>query len=222
MFLLNLCLPLNLCLTDTTSPKLEKLSLTAWSLMSPRKKIATKIGPFPVFERTNSFPEIQAYFKFETALDLCTSKFLLRRFWSKDQNKLWRRNFVQSTYLSHCLRLKNTENIRVLNFFWGGGSSELIMWSSNDLSLIRADWFSFRGLCQTPIVLELLKPAEFGNEPSNLSMKVACCVLDEVIFFSPSLDGCWPAAKDYFLEVGSGSFKRTSISNDVLLVAVMC
>ena len=119
MFLLNLCLPLNLCLTDTTSPKLEKLSLTAWSLMSPRKKIATKIGPFPVFERTNSFPEIQEYFRFETALDLCTSKFLLRRFWSKDQNKLWRRNFIQSTYLSHCLRLKNTENIRVLNFLGG-------------------------------------------------------------------------------------------------------
>ena len=117
MFLLNLRLPLK---TATSSPKLEKLSLAVWSLMSPWRKIATKIGPFQVFERTNSFPEIQTYFRVaKTALDLCTSKFLLRRFWSKDQNKLWRRNVVQSTYLSHCLRLKNTENILFLNF-WGG------------------------------------------------------------------------------------------------------
>ena len=57
------------------------------------------------------------------------------------------------------------------------------MWSSNDLSLIRADLFSFRGLWQTPIVLELFKPAEFGKEPSNLSMKLACYVLDEDIFY---------------------------------------
>ena len=218
MFLLNLRLPLK---TATSSPKLEKLSLAVWSLMSPWRKIATKIGPFQVFERTNSFPEIQTYFRVaKTALDLCTSKFLLCRFWSKNQNKLWRRNFVQSTYLV----IVSDWRIRKISDSWifGGVSSELIMWSSNDLSLIRADWFSFRGLWQTPIVLELFKPAEFGKEPSNLSMKLACYVLDEDIFYSPSLDGCWPAAKDYFLEVGSGSFKRTSVSNDVLLVAVKC
>ena len=44
IFLLNLCLPLK---TDTTSPKLEKASLTAWSLMKPGRRIVTKIGSFP-------------------------------------------------------------------------------------------------------------------------------------------------------------------------------
>ena len=33
--------------TDTTSPKLEKASLTAWSLMNSGRKIVTKIGSFP-------------------------------------------------------------------------------------------------------------------------------------------------------------------------------
>ena len=43
----------------------------------------------PISERPNSFSEIQDYFRFtETALGLCTSKSLLRRFRSKDQNKL--------------------------------------------------------------------------------------------------------------------------------------
>ena len=41
------------------------------------------------------------------ALDFCTNEFLLRHFCSKNQNKLWRRNFVQSTYLSHSLRSSN-------------------------------------------------------------------------------------------------------------------
>ena len=55
---------------------------------------------FPISERTNLFPETKIDFWIaKTALDLCTLKFFLRRFWSKDQNKLWRRNFVQSTYL---------------------------------------------------------------------------------------------------------------------------
>ena len=84
IFLLNFCLSLK---TDTTSSKLEKASLS-------------------ITERTNFFPEIQTYFRVaKTGLDLCTSKFLHRRFWSKDQNKLWRRNLIiQSTYLSHFLR----------------------------------------------------------------------------------------------------------------------
>ena len=47
-------------------------------------------------------------------MDLCTSKFLLQRFWTKCQNKLWRRNFVQSTYLSQNTQFQNL----FLGFFW--------------------------------------------------------------------------------------------------------
>ena len=43
MNLLKLCLPLN---TDITSPKLEKASLTVWSLMNSGRRIVTKIGSF--------------------------------------------------------------------------------------------------------------------------------------------------------------------------------
>ena len=54
----------------------------------------------PISERANLFPETKKDFWIaKTALNFCTLKFLLRRFWSKDQNKLWRRKFVQSTYL---------------------------------------------------------------------------------------------------------------------------
>ena len=52
MDLLNLCLPLN---TDTASPKLERASLTAWSLIN-------KDRFSPISERTNSFPEIKTDF----------------------------------------------------------------------------------------------------------------------------------------------------------------
>ena len=44
IFLLNSCLPLN---TVTTSPRLEKAGLTAWSLMSSGRRMVTKIGSLP-------------------------------------------------------------------------------------------------------------------------------------------------------------------------------
>ena len=44
MDLVNLSLPLN---TDTTSPKLEKASLAAWSLMNSGRRMVTKIGSLP-------------------------------------------------------------------------------------------------------------------------------------------------------------------------------
>ena len=52
MFLLNLCLPLK---TDSNSPKLEKVSLTAWSLMSSGRKIVFKIGSFPFLRGPTRF-----------------------------------------------------------------------------------------------------------------------------------------------------------------------
>ena len=68
-------------------------------------------------------------------------------------------------------------------FFWV--SSEHIMWPSNDLRLIRAEWFSSRDLCQTPLIRELFKPSEFGSmEPNNLPLKVASYIFDEGIYIS--------------------------------------
>ena len=74
-----------------------------------RKKNGHKDRFSPISERTNSFTEIKTDFWItKTALDLCTLKFLLRRFWSKGQKKLWNRNFVQSTYLWACFKTRNT------------------------------------------------------------------------------------------------------------------
>ena len=51
-FLLKVCLPLE---EDTTSPKLEKASLTAWSLMWSGRRIVTKIGFFPFLRGPTHF-----------------------------------------------------------------------------------------------------------------------------------------------------------------------
>ena len=79
----------------------------------------------PISERTNSFPENKADFWIaKTALDLCTLKFLLHRFWSKDQNKFWRRNFVQSTYL-WLPKIPEYGKYPILDFFFGPPLSTL-------------------------------------------------------------------------------------------------
>ena len=59
MDLLNLCLPLN---TDTTSPKLERASLTAMIANELRKEDGHKDRFSPISDRTNSFPEIKTDF----------------------------------------------------------------------------------------------------------------------------------------------------------------
>ena len=56
---IKLSLPLN---TDTISPKLEKASLTAWSLMNTENEDRHKDRFSPISERTNSFPEIKTDF----------------------------------------------------------------------------------------------------------------------------------------------------------------
>ena len=56
MNLLNLCLPLN---TDTTSPKLERASLTAWSLMNSGRRMVTKICSLPFLRGPIRFRKIR-------------------------------------------------------------------------------------------------------------------------------------------------------------------
>ena len=84
-----------------------------------RKEDSHKDRLSPISERTNSFLEIKTdLWIAETALDLCTLKFLLRCFWSKDQNKFWRGDFVQSTYL-WLPKIPEYENYPILEFFFG-------------------------------------------------------------------------------------------------------
>ena len=159
MDLLNLCLPLN---TDTTSPKLERASLTAMIANELRKEDGHKDRFSPISERTNSFPEIKTDFWIaKTALDLCTLKFLLRRLWSKDQNKLWRRNFVQSTYL-WLPKIPEYGKYPILESFFGPPLSTLSGQAKIFFNLSRM-WLHQR---LVP-VRELFKPAEFGSRYSS-------------------------------------------------------
>ena len=87
-----------------------------------RKKDSNQDRFLLISERTNSFLEIEAYFRItKTALDLCTCKFLLRRFWSK------------STYLSHslvrciCITAYGCSLLKIV--FWLAFSS--FLWGSN-------------------------------------------------------------------------------------------
>ena len=112
-----------------------------------RKEDGHKDRFSPISERTNSFPKIKTDFWIaKTALDLCTLKFLLRRFWSKDQNKLWRRNFVQSTYL-WLPKIPEYGKYPILQSFFGL-PCEHTKWPSNDFFLIWAECDSSKDLCQ--------------------------------------------------------------------------
>ena len=54
--LLNLCLSLK---TDTTSPKLEKANLTAWSQINPGRKMVAKIRSLPFLRGPTRFRKLR-------------------------------------------------------------------------------------------------------------------------------------------------------------------
>ena len=108
------------------------------------------------------FPEIQRYFRVaKTALNLCTSKFLLRRFWSKTKTTFEGESLCKASIsvTPSDYGIRKISDSRI--FFWV--SSEHIMWLSSDLSLIRVEWFSSRDLYQTPLFRELFKQVEFSS-----------------------------------------------------------
>ena len=96
------------------------------------------------------------------------------------------------------------------------------MWPSSDLSLTWAGWFSPGDLCQTPLVRDLSKTAEFGSrfssgaKQSSSEGRIKLCVSE------PFFDGCWSTAVNCWYDGGSSPFKTTSNSNDVSLVVVTC
>ena len=140
--------------TDTTSPKLEKAILTAWSLMSSERKIVTKTGYFPFLRgptRFRKFRHISESLKWHWISITASFSFAVY-----DSNT--KTNSEGETLYKVPISVKRSDS-RI--YFWV--SSEQIMWPISNLSLNQADWFSFRDLCVTLLVCELFNLAEFGS-----------------------------------------------------------
>ena len=144
--------------TDTTSLKLEKASLTAWSLMSSGRKIVTKIGSFPFLRGPTRFRKFR-----------CTSE-LLKRHWISIPASFsfgvldpkTKTNFEGETL--H--RAPTSVKISYFRIFLGV-SSEYIVWPISNLYLIQAEWFSSRDLCLTLLVREHFNQVEFDSRFSS-------------------------------------------------------
>ena len=152
--------------TDTTSPKWEKASLTAWPLMYSGRLIVTKIGSFPFLRgsirvrKLSSISEspkrhwISVTWSFSFAVSDPKIKT------SFEGETLYR---APISVIPSDSRMPEISYSRI--FFWV--SSEHIKWPSSDLSLIWAEWDSSRDLCQTPPARELFNTAEFGSKISS-------------------------------------------------------
>ena len=128
---LNLCLPLK---TDTTSPKLENASLTAWSLINSGRRIVTKIGSLPFlrgptrlwkFRQISESPKrhwisVLSSFSF-AAFDLKTKT-------NFEGETLYR---APISVTPSDFRMRKISDSKI--FFWV--SSEHTKWPSSDLSL---------------------------------------------------------------------------------------
>ena len=116
-------------------------------------------------------------------------------------------------------RIRKRSDSRI--FFWA--SSEHIIWSSSKISLIWAEWFSSRDLCQTPLVREPIKPAEFGSRFSSGGNQFSKegsskSYISNYPYRWLSLADCW---RLYF-DDGSCLLIKTSVFNDILLVVIKC
>ena len=150
--------------TDTNSRKLEKTSLTTWSLMNSGRRMITKIGFLPFLR----------------------GPILLRKLRQISEQ----RNFVQSTIsvTPSDSRMRNISDSRI--FLWV--FSEHTKWPSNDFSLIWAECDSSRDFCQTPLVRELFKPAEFGSRFSS-GVRLQSSSKGRIRLKIPFLSDCWVA-----------------------------
>ena len=140
--------------TSTTYPKLEKATLTAWSLMNSGRNIVTRVGSFPFLRGPTRFR------RFSLISDL------LKQHWNSAPASFsftvfdpkTKTNFEGETFYRALIpvtpsgsRMEKTSDSRI--FF--RVSSEHTKWPSRDLSLIWTEWFSSRDLYQTPLVREV-------------------------------------------------------------------
>ena len=91
--------------------KLEKPSLTAWSLAYSGKNSVTKIGSFP-------FPRGPDSCFWKLKLSPCVQN-TYGSFWFKNQNELQGRNFIQIAYFCDTISFENTKKYSILETFLG-------------------------------------------------------------------------------------------------------
>ena len=115
--------------------KLEKASLTAWSLTYSGKNSVTKIGSFP-------FPRGPDSCFWKLKLSPCVQN-TYGSFWFKNQNELQGRNFIQIAYFCDNQFLEYKKIFHSRNFF--GSTSE-------HFPFIWAAFSSPRALCHTSLV----------------------------------------------------------------------
>ena len=159
IFLLYSCLPLN---TDTTSRKLEKASLTTWSLMNSGRRMVTKIGFLPFLRgpvRLRKLRQISESPKrhwISVPWSFSFAVFDPKTKTNFEGETLYRARISVTPSDS---RIRKKVDSRI--FLWV--SSEHTKWPSNDFFLIWAECDSSRDLHQTSLVRKLVKSAEFGS-----------------------------------------------------------
>ena len=217
-FLLNLCLPLK---TVTTSAKLEKASLTAWSLMNSGRRMVTKIGSLPFLTGSTSLWKFrQIYVSRKRHWISVPSSFSFAAFDLKTKTNLEGETLYRapiSVTLSDS-RMRKISGSRI--FLWV--FSEHIKWPSSDFSLLWAECDFSRDLCQTPPVRELFKPVEFGSRFSSGARAQSSSegrtkwnvpFLDGYwLFASTEIVGCW--LSNWFVPI-----KLSSVSAALMVVA---
>ena len=151
---------------DTTSGKLEKLSLTTWSLMNSGRRMVTKIGFLPFLRgpirlwKLRQIPEWPKRHWISVPWSFSLAVFDPKTKTNFEGETLYRAPISVTPSDSGVRKISDS---RI--FLWV--SSEHTKWPSNDFSLIRAECHSSRDLRQTPLVRELFKPAEFGSRFSS-------------------------------------------------------
>ena len=163
IFLLYSCLPLN---TDTTSRKLEKASLTTWSLMNSGRRMVTKIGFLPFLRgsirlwKLRQISELPKRHWISVPWSFSFAVFYPKAKTNFEGDTLYRAPISVTPSDSGLWKISDS---RI--FLWV--SSEHTKWPSNDFSLIWAEGDSYMDLCQAPVVCKLFKPQEFGWEFSS-------------------------------------------------------
>ena len=139
IFLLYSCLTLN---TDTTSRKLEKASLTTWSLMNSGRRMVTKIGFLPFLRgpiRLRKLRQISESPKLHwiyVPLSFSFAVFDPKTKTNFEEESLYREP-ISVTPLDSGMRKISDSSI----FFWV--FSEHTKWPSNDLKQIALFFFFF-------------------------------------------------------------------------------
>ena len=143
--------------------------------MSSERKIVTKIGSFPFLRGPTRF------WKFRHTLES------LKRHWISVPASFCcgvfdpktKTNFEGETLYRAPTSVKISDSRIFL-----GVSSENIMWSISDLSLIQAEWFSSRDLCLFPLVCELFNPAEFRSRFSSGAKQSSFAITNNVLNYA--------------------------------------